>query len=212
MKECHTTKTLILYSLIIPMIMSLLFIFFSNTYGKTVGYFLPYGIYLSILLIGVLLFNKRNDGTKQTKSSNKLVYYIVSFIPVIATFFVAFLPSLPNINLNLLLVLLTFAFLNGVLEELFWRRTYSKMFGNNMLYSYIIPTVIFSCWHFTLLFVKGVTYHGGALALVGGATVMGAIWGWVMFKTKNVKVVISAHVITNFFAFTQLLCENWFIQ
>ena len=59
---------------------------------------------------------------------------------------------------------------------------------------------------------KGVLYHGGALALVGGAGIMGIIWGYVIFKTKNIKVTIMAHILTNFFAFTQLIYINWFVK
>lgn len=52
----------------------------------------------------------------------------------------------------------------------------------------------------------------GALALVSGACMIGTIWGIAIFKIKNIKVVISAHVLTNFFAFSQLLYQNWFIK
>ena len=62
-----------------------------------------------------------------------------------------------------------------------------------------------------MLFSNGVSFLGGALALVGGAGVMGIIWGYVMFKTKNIKIAICAHVITNFFAFSQLIYFNWFL-
>ena len=60
--------------------------------------------------------------------------------------------------------------------------------------AYIIPTIIFTCWHFALLLCKGMSYNGGALALVGGAGFMGVIWRYVMFHTKNIKITIMAHV------------------
>lgn len=192
--------------------MILVFTIISNEYGKAVGYFLPYGIYLTILLLGVVLFNKRGNEPTKIRSSYKYMYYILSFIPILATFYVAFLPTLPNIKLDLLVLLLVYALLNGTLEELFWRGTFGKMFDNDIKCAYIIPTIIFTCWHFALLFANGVVYHGSMLALVGGAGVMGAIWGLTMFKTKNIKIVLCAHVVVNFFAFSQLLYENWFIK
>ncbi len=210
MKPPLPSKALIIYSLLIPPIMIFLFSFLSNTYGKTVGYFLPYAIYLMILLCGSTIFTKKKCENSSHTSNNKHIYYVLAFVPAIATFLVAFLPTVNYIKFDLLLVLLIYSVLNGFLEELFWRFTFNRRFENDIVGACIIPTVIFSCWHFALLFATGVSYHGGAFALVGGATVMGAIWGIVMFKTKNIKVVISAHVLTNFFAFSQLLYQNWF--
>ena len=212
MKKFGTTKLLMIYALLIPPVMILLFALMSNKYGRTMGYFLPYGIYLMILLLGVLLFNKKEKGSVQIRSRHTFIYYIISFIPVPATFFAAFLPTLPNIKMSLFIFLLVFALINGTLEELFWRDTFCKIFGEDMMRAYIIPTIIFTCWHFALLFASGVVYQGGWLPLVAGAGVMGAIWGLTMFKTKNVKIVICAHVMVNFFAFSQLLYENWFMN
>lgn len=192
--------------------MILTFSLLSPRCGTTLGYFLPYSIYLIILLFGTVLFNKNKSNETQYLSNNKVVYYILAFIPAVATFYVAFLPTLPNLKLSELLMILVYSLANGLLEELFWRGTMNKNFGNDIKQAYIIPTIIFTCWHFALLFAKGVTYHGGALSLVGGACVMGAIWGFVMFKTKNIRIVVLAHVLVNFFAFSQLIYENWLIK
>lgn len=54
-------------------------------------------------------------------------------------------------------------------------------------------------------------YQGGFLSLVGGAFFMGLLWGWVSYKTKSIKIVTIAHIITNFFSFTGMIFENWFI-
>ena len=40
---------------------------------------------------------------------------------------------------------------------------------------------------------------------------MGIIWGWMMYKTHNIKIAILAHICVNLFAFSQLVYENWFI-
>lgn len=192
--------------------MIILFRLFSETYGKTIGYFIPYGIYLMILLIGIVLFKgKEKKESSDNISSYGGIFYALSFVPVIATFFVAFLPTLPHITFKLLLILIPYAIINGTLEELFWRFTFNRQFSNDILCAYIVPSIIFTCWHFALACAQGVSYNGGTLALVGGAGVMGAIWGLTMLKTKNVKVIICAHVIVNFFAFSQLLYENWFV-
>lgn len=80
---------------------------------------------------------------------------------------------------------------------------------DNLLLSYIIPTVIFTSWHIALTFANGISYHGGVMALVGGAGFMGAIWGLVLYKTRNIKIVIIAHICANLCAFSQLICHNF---
>lgn len=126
-----------------------------------------------------------------------------------ATFFAAFLPTIRDISGKMLLITAIYAIFNGTLEELFWRFSFHKVFGNNLLLSYILPTIFFTMWHMALTFANGISYHGGSLALVGGAGFMGAIWGFVLYRTGKIHVTILAHVITNFFAFSQLLFQNF---
>ena len=112
-------------------------------------------------------------------------------------------------SFSIVLFTLIYAIINGSLEELFWRYTFNKNFKDSIYFTYLLPTIIFTCWHIALCFAKGVTYHGGALALVGGAGFMGLLWGYIMYKTKDIKIVMIAHILTNFFAFSHLIVENW---
>ena len=54
-------------------------------------------------------------------------------------------------------------------------------------------------------------YQGGVASLVGGAFFMGVLWGLVAYKTRSIKVVTIANIIADFFAFTGLIYENWFV-
>lgn len=182
----------------------------SQFVGKAVGYFLPYGVYLCISFMGFLKFGLPKGMGDVQKSKYNGVYYLIAFVPVVATFFVAFLPTIKSFTLPAILLTMVYAMINGTIEELFWRFTYNRVYEGNIVFAYIIPTICFTCWHTALLCAKGVSYHGGGLALVGGAGMMGAIWGLVMYKTKNIKVLVVTHVITNFFAFSQLIVQNWF--
>ena len=204
-------KSLIIYSMLIPPVMALIFSTMSSNYGKTIGYFASYGIYLTISLIGCIIFSPKDKKLDVVKDEDNIKYYLLAFIPVVVPFFVTFMPTIKNFSINLFVITFINALLNGIIEESFWRNTYNKVFQNNVLYAYIVPTIIFSIWHFALLCAKGVSYNGGASALVGGAAVMGFIWGSVVYKTKNIKVTIVAHVLVNFFAFSQLIYENWYV-
>lgn len=207
-------RAIIWYGLAIVPIMLLTMYTLTRLLGKTAGYIMGYSIYLCLALGGICLF----DGLKSLKANAyqvirnryNIVYYILAFVPVIATFFVAFLPSAKNYTVCMLIITAIYAILNGTLEELFWRYTYQTVFKNQVGLSYIWPTLNFTCWHFALLFAAGMTYHGGGVALVGGAGVMGMLWGLMMYKAHNIKIAIVAHIGANFFAFSQLIYENWF--
>lgn len=200
-------KWILVYAILIVPIMMATFCFFGQYNNRYINYFVPYGVYLLILLLGVILFSKGNQSEKTVEKKSLLLY--ISFIPAVATFFVAFLPTLSQMTGNLLALTVVYAIINGTLEELFWRYTFNKVFDGKLVFSYVIPTIIFTCWHFALVFANGITYHGGMVALVGGAGFMGALWGFVMYKTRNIKVLVLAHVCTNFFAFSQLIVQNF---
>lgn len=167
----------ILYAVAIVPVMIAIFSMISSNYGKTIGYFIPYLVYLFLLLLGLILFNSKNNKLELYVGKHKIYYNLVAFIPALATFIVAFIPSLPKMSFSIVLFTLIYAIINGSLEELFWRYTFNKNFKDSIYFTYLLPTIIFTCWHIALCFAKGVTYHGGALALVGGAGFMGLLWG-----------------------------------
>lgn len=139
-----------------------------------------------------------------------VVTVIVTFIPVIATFSVAFLKAYHLITTTIFIVLIIISTLNGFVEELFWRGTYSVVFGKkDKRLAYVIPTLYFTLWHVSLFFYRGIRYSGGFAALVGGALIMGAIWAWGVSKQRSILFCTTAHILTNFFAFSQFLVENW---
>lgn len=199
--------------------MILIFPFLTNTFGKTIGYFGSFLIYwFAFCILSCILLLHKDGGLKQIYSQKnsafvkyRILYYILAFTPCIATFFVVFKEFVFKSNFTVLVFTLIFALINGIIEEMFWRGLFNKIFNNNMLLAYIYPTLFFGIWHIALYFVKGVSYQGGFASLVGGAFFMGILWGWVVFKTKSIKIVTMAHVITNFFAFIGLIYENWFM-
>lgn len=202
-------RLLILYAVLILPVMIAFFCYFGKYQEKLIRYFAPYGIYLILLLVGIFLFSNGKWEKKRQETKYTAVYYIAAFIPVLATFFVAFLPTVSHMSGKLLVMTGIYALLNGTLEELFWRFTFQKVFEGNLLFAYLIPTIAFTCWHIALTFANGISYHGGALALVGGAGFMGVIWGFVVYRTKNVRITILAHILANFFAFSQLIYQNF---
>lgn len=186
--------------------------------GRTAGYVVGFCIYWFIFCLPVSVYNSNglsSLGGIYTQKSNiptimRKLYYLLAFIPCIATFFVVFKELASTAGLQVLFIALLFALINGTIEEMFWRGAFNKAFNNNIILAYIYPSIFFGIWHISLYLAKGIVYEGGFVSLVGGSFFMGLLWGWVAYKTNSIKIVTIAHIITNFFAFTGLIFQNWF--
>lgn len=192
--------------------------FLTNRIGKTAGYVAGFCIYWFIFCFPVSLYSSNGfsklKGIYSQKSNitatKKNIYYLLAFMPCVATFFVVFKEYASIAGVQVLAIALLFALINGTFEEMFWRGVFNKVFNNNIFLAYIYPSVFFGIWHIALYLAKGMIYQGGFPSLVGGSFFMGLLWGWVAYKTKSIKVVTAVHIITNFFAFTGMIFENWF--
>ena len=85
-----------------------------------------------------------------------------------------------------------------------------KEFENSFFFGFVVSSVLFGMWHISLWYLKGITYHGGFAALVGGAFAMGLLWSYSARKLKNITLCIYAHILVNIFAFTGLFVDNNF--
>lgn len=134
---------------------------------------------------------------------------LLTWLPPLLTCIVVFIPSAPLLPIRYLLAIVVFAVANGVTEELFWRGTFSAVWKQSLTFAYIYPCVLFTVLHVALVFLPGVEYQGGGGALVGGAAVMAFLWGWVVFRFHDLRSVTFAHILTNIFAFSGLILQNW---
>lgn len=220
MKNINKRQLILLCTAPILCISMLLLIpFLTNKLGKTIGYILGFCIYWLVFCLPVTLYSCNGfSGLKEVysqksniKISEKKVWYLIALIPCIATFFVVFKKFAPTAGFQVLVIASIYALINGTIEEMFWRGAFNKVFINsNIFFAYIYPAIFFGIWHIALYFAKGIVYQGGFASLVGGAFFMGLLWGWVAYKTKSIKTVTLAHIITNFFAFTGMIFFNWF--
>ncbi|MBU5593307.1 CPBP family intramembrane metalloprotease [Clostridium sp. MSJ-4] len=219
MKNINKKHFLLCIAPVLCISMLFLIPFLTDKMGKTAGYVTGFCVYWFVFCMPATLYASGNfNGLKELyrqKSSIstavRKINYILAFLPCLATFFVVFKGTAPKAGFGVIFIALIFGLINGTIEEVFWRETFNKVFNNNVYLSYIYPYVFFGIWHISLYFAKGMAYQGGFLSLVGGTFFMGILWGWIAYKTKSIKVVTLAHIITNFFAFTGLIFENWFI-
>jgi hypothetical protein len=196
------------------MMFPITYLVFSVTihlFGLHLGYWVASVIYWIIIssfafyhlgFRGVLKLYRHNNWQLQ-------LWGVIAFIPVVATFLIAFIPSFPQLKSSLMILTIVAGIINGTCEELFWRGlTLTTEYKNK--YIVIVASVAgFGLWHFTLAMISGLSYQGGIGALVGGAFVMGVIWQFVATKTKSILLVTIAHILVNIFAFSTLILENW---
>jgi hypothetical protein len=133
----------------------------------------------------------------------------MTWLPVVVTFFVGFLPSVSRLPLSALAAVFGVSLINGVTEELLWRGAFASTFSTRLLLGYVYPVALFAAWHIALALVPGMHYEGGPLALIGGSAVFGLLWGWTVWRTHDLRSATIAHVLTNTFAFSALALANW---
>jgi membrane protease YdiL (CAAX protease family) len=196
--------------IIVGMCFPVFFIFgkFFNPLNSLYFSFFSYWFLLLITSLFFILYDKRS--TKSLKlyflTIKKPFLILINFIPVFAVFFVAFIPVIPKMQLNIFFVVLLISLFNGTIEEIFWRGlVLSKYSESNILI--IISLFLFSIFHFVFLQLP-LIYHGGVINLVGGAAFMGFIWLFISKYTKNILFPIIAHIFVNFFAFSGLFIAN----
>lgn len=194
--------------------MLLLMPFLTNIIGKTAGYIIGFCIYWFVFCVPFSLYiglkkiycHKSDIGKAESN-----VLKSIAFLPCIATFFVVIKEFATIAGFKVLIIALLFAITNGTFEEMFWRGAFNRAFNNKIFLAYIYPTIFFGIWHIALYYAEGIEYQGGFASLVGGSFFMGLLWGWVAYKTKSIKAITIAHILTNFFAFTGMIFENWIV-
>ena len=172
-----------------------------------------YWLYISLIIL--LLHKEDSPSLMKMVSPNAESRYAVIlkaavFLPAIGAFFVVFLPNIESVNLKTGLIILGISIVNGTIEEVYWRGLYIKIFKENRYLILIVSPLLFTLMHGSFLAIKGVTYHGGISALVGGALFMGFLWSYVSLKLNSIRYCIAAHILVNILAFTGLFVENNF--
>lgn len=212
-------KYLIAISPVLVISMIIVCFYSTRLLGKATGYILTNILYWFAFCIPSAVYITKGNTKELIKmyqsnfpiaKKNMIIYGIVSGIPVLATCVVSFIPTIKVAPVAAILLALIYAVFNGSIEELFWRGLFNKVF-NTPLFAFFYPLLMFSCWHIALAVGQGMVYTGGSLVLIGGASFMGVLWGVVAYRTKSIKYTTIAHVLTNCFAFSAMIYENWFL-
>ncbi len=131
-----------------------------------------------------------------------------ALLPVALVVFGSFAKDLPYLTPRLLALSAVFALINASSEELFWRGAFLHNFPTDHRFAIFYPLVFFTLWHVAIILIPGVNIQGGAKSLLGGAAIMGLIWGLLGWKTRSIYLSTLSHFGVNFFAFTGVMLAN----
>lgn len=209
--DSHLSKTLLPSLLILPVTFAAFYLL-PQFLGKTAGYLSSFALYWIFCLIhGSML--KQGSMAKLYAlpkfTRQNLFWSLLCFIPMFGAFMASFTLAFSYLTPILYIILAIGALINGFVEEFYWRGAFISRYKQNIQLAYLLPTVLFGLWHISVYMAYGVQYQGGFWPLVGGALFMGALWGYTAYKQQRVLVVTLAHILTNFFAFSNLVVENW---
>jgi membrane protease YdiL (CAAX protease family) len=90
---------------------------------------------------------------------------------------------------RMLLVMVVYALMNGLLEEVLWRGVYIALFPGDYMWGLLWPGFWFAVWHFA----PGSVSRVSARALVAGALVLGLCLGWVALGTGTITWAVLTH-------------------
>lgn len=148
-------------------------------------------------------------GLYRTPLNRRPLEVVLTWLPTAATLCSALLLSAWLVPVGVWPAIVVLAIVNGSVEELFWRGAFVATFPRELGLAYLYPSVLFAVWHVAMALVVGMRYPSGPFALIGGAAVLGLMWGWVLWRTRDLRSVSAAHVITNVFAFAGVVMLNW---
>lgn len=134
----------------------------------------------------------------------------MTWLPPFAVLCVTIASGWPILPLHVFVAILGIALVNGVTEEMFWRGKFVAAFPKQIGWAFVYPTVIFTLWHIALLCIPNMEYEAGAFGMLGGAAFMGGLWGYAHWRTRDLRSVTIAHVLTNVCAFSTLARTNWY--
>lgn len=171
------------------------------------GYGAGLAVYWFAVLLPLILWRGGHRRARFSVTLPSRWCLIANLLPIFGVAVTAaFAVATTSPPLWLLSVVLGAALINGTLEETFWRGT--VLLDHASKADMALHLILFTGWHFALLFAAGITVTGGSIVLLAGAAGLGALWTWARVTTGSIGFVILCHVGLNIFAFTELAIKN----
>ncbi|MCP5084478.1 MAG: CPBP family intramembrane metalloprotease [Alphaproteobacteria bacterium] len=196
-------RQLVCVSMVLVVSMSLLVPWLTRTLGPLHGYLTCFAVYwLCFCLPAGWWFIRPGHSLKlfdlSVGKDRWVPWVIAAQIGIVALSTWIMVPN--HIPAFVVPAAMAFGLVNGVLEEFFWRGAYLEQGRGDAAFQ-LLGVGLFTAWHVPLIFAHGITYPGGAGALVGGALGMGLFWSFIAARRKSIGWPVVSHVLTNMVAF-----------
>ncbi len=208
-------KTLLVATPLIVLLLICLFPALTHSLGTARGVGIALMLYwggvcygFGLAMVGRKNLKRLYARPDNLRSKANTLNLALAILPVALVFFTAFLPTATGITPRILLLAALVAVINATAEELFWRGAFLVRFPQNARYAIVFPLVLFVAWHIALALIKGGHYQGGAVALLGGAAIMGLIWAILAWRTKSIYLSTLSHIGVNLLALPGVFLTN----
>ena len=190
------------FLLILPFLLvlstALVFTFAAKRLGKELGYLLGFLFYWGVWCFFVPLLILKREGISTLFKEESLLFQKSNWLPagflvIILVATVAMYPPtrLVSAPIELLILAVPIAIINGICEELLWRGLYVKAFSGNVVLGVIYPSIGFAFWHISPQLV--IPAETGIWPFVLSTFFLGISYGWISFKTGSIKWNAISH-------------------
>jgi membrane protease YdiL (CAAX protease family) len=136
------------------------------------------------------------NGRERERRPSLIGRVLLAALPLFGFLFV-FPAAFPGAELTLLLAFAAYAVVNGVLEEVFWRGLFARLFPGDVVRGFLYPAIVFSVWPLVPLSVHGIWPPLAPVLVASAALGVGLLYGWVAWRTGTVRWTVVSHVLTN---------------
>lgn len=176
---------------------------------ELIGYLSVFAVYWVCFCIPVaIIYGKGKTPVGLDLNVSPYWVPVIAIVLPIAVFIGA--DALAGFEASAMLIALSIgaAFINGPLEELAWRRTFRANSEGRVSFE-VIGLFFFTLWHVPLYFSKGVSFDHGALGLIGGALMLGAVWMVLARASNSIGWPIVSHTLVNVAGFIPMFAANF---
>jgi membrane protease YdiL (CAAX protease family) len=196
-------RSLLLAPVVLIATMYVVFQVAARLGGVQVAHYAGFAIYWLVWGVGAPLFVVGRHGVADVLLSrdperHRLPWRAAILLagPPIVAFAFVFPALFPSPRDAMLIALAAYALANGVLEEVFWRGVYARVFPLEMGRGLIYPAAMYGAWLLVPMSLYPSTLSD-AIAVYCVGFAMGLLYGWVAWRTGSIRWTILSHVLTN---------------
>lgn len=186
----------------LPGVMHLVFRATIRQYGQRHGYQAGFAAYWALCWAAATAIAGRRPITRMfTKGRGRLPHpralaYAALAVPPVGAVTTELLPHARRVGPAVIGTAIFVGATNALAEEAFWRALPVTVFPDEMVRGWLWPAAWFTVWHLVPLTAAGAGRRR-AVAVLTGAAMIGAGYGWIAAETGSVTAVLGPHVLAD---------------